>query len=318
MNLKRDLKEKYNKMNKQVIVLTGPTASGKTELAVYIAQKIKGEIVSADSMQIYNEMSIGTAKPTAEEMLGIPHYMINEVSIQTPYSVALYQKKAFEHIENILKKGLTPIVAGGTGLYINSLLYKLDFTHTIKDETYRKELDQRSLPELYACLLEQDKAAAGRIHPNDRKRITRRLEIIKNGGASPYNFREINNDYNFLCIGITMERNELYKRIENRVDKMFREGLVEEVTDLYHKYPVQLSELKAIGYKEIIAYLRGNCTLLDASAEIKKNTRRFAKRQLTWFNNDDRIKWFSLSKYIGSQQLKEAVIQYVIQSEKVV
>jgi tRNA dimethylallyltransferase len=297
---------------KRVIVVAGPTASGKTNLAVHIAKKIGGEIISADSMQIYKEMNIGTAKPTVDEMQGIPHYMTGEVSIRTPYSVALYQKNAFLYIDDILSRGKTPIVAGGTGLYINSLLYKLDFTETVRDEKYREELGKLSVDELYMRLSKLDTDAAARIHKNDKKRLIRRLEILKNGGEKGYSFREKNTDYDFCCVGIGMNRKELYQRIELRVDEMVRAGLVEEVRTLYKKYPAELTALKAIGYREIIAYLNGRGTLEDAIEEIKKNTRRFAKRQLTWFNNDDGIKWFSLSEYEDSKALKNAVIRYIM------
>jgi tRNA dimethylallyltransferase len=298
-------------MKERVIVITGPTASGKTRLAVHIAKNIGGEIVSADSMQIYREMNIGTAKPTIEEMQGIPHYMLDEVSIQSPYSVALYQKKAFSHIRDILRRGKVPVVAGGTGLYINSLLFKLDFTKTIRDEEYRNALEKLPVEELHARLGKLDDRAAARIHKNDKKRLIRRLEILKSGGDGAYDFREKNESFDFCCVGVKMDRNELYKRIEERVDSMIRGGLADEVKEIYGKYPANLISLKAIGYKEIIGYLEGLCTLEEAVADIKKNTRRFAKRQLTWFNNDERIKWFSLSEYTGPEELQDAVMQYV-------
>ncbi len=295
----------------RVIVVTGPTASGKTDLAIHVAKEIAGEIVSADSMQIYKELNIGTAKPTLDEMQGIPHYMIGEVSIRTPYSVALYQKKAFLHIDDILSRGKIPIVAGGTGLYINSLLYNLDFTETACDEEYRRELDKLSGDELHFRLSRLDADAAKRIHKNDKKRLIRRLEILKNGGERGYSFREKNTNYDFCCIGITMNRNDLYKKIESRVDQMVSSGLVEEVRALYEKYPAELTALRAIGYKEIIAYLKGRCTLPEAISEIKKNTRRFAKRQLTWFNNDDEIKWFSFSEYEDLRALQSAAVRHI-------
>jgi tRNA dimethylallyltransferase len=263
-------------------------------------------------MQIYKEMNIGTAKPTPEEMQGIPHYMLGEVSIREPYSVALYQKKAFLYIRDILGRGKTPIVAGGTGLYINSILYKLDFTETIRDEAYRNELDQLPAEELHSRLAKLDGSAAERIHKNDKKRLIRRLEILKSGGDRGYDFREKNEDFDFCCIGITMDRKELYQRIEARVDRMIREGLADEVKKIYEKAPGELIALKAIGYKEIIEVLKGRLSLAAAADEIKKNTRRFAKRQLTWFNNNERIRWFSLNEYPGPGELKDAVMQYVL------
>jgi len=316
MNLKKDLSEGFD-MKQRVIVITGPTASGKTELAIHIAKRIGGEIISADSMQIYREMNVGTAKPAPGEMQGIPHYMLDEASIKTPYSVALYQQKAFSHIKDILSRGKVPIVAGGTGLYINSLLYKLDFSDTARDDAYRNKLDALSGEELHALLVKLDKEAAKRIHPNDKKRLIRRLEILKGGGDGTYNFRDWNEDYDFCCIGISMDRKKLYERINARVGRMIAGGLADEVYALYGKYPAELNALKAIGYKEIIPYLSGNCSLEEAAEQIRRNTRRFAKRQLTWFNNNERIKWFSFDG-LSSKELEDAVMQYILQYKRVV
>ncbi len=296
---------------KRVIIITGPTASGKTELSIEIAKRINGEIISADSMQIYREMNIGTAKPTEAEMQGIPHYMIDEVSIGTPYSVALYQKKAFECIEDILSRGKTPIVVGGTGLYINSLLYNLDFTKTTKNDKLRTELETLPSEELHRKLKELDETAAQRIHPNDKKRIIRRIEILKSGIKEDYNFREKNTSYDFLVIGIWMDRKELYERTNRRVDIMIGRGLAWEVAEIYKKYPVNLIALQAIGYKEIIEYLEGRCTLAGAIDNIKKNTRRFAKRQLTWFNNEERLIWFDKNRYQNTEEMLYDIIKKI-------
>jgi tRNA dimethylallyltransferase len=296
---------------KRVIIITGPTASGKTELSIEIAKRINGEIISADSMQIYREMNIGTAKPTEAEMQGIPHYMIDEVSIGTPYSVALYQKKAFECIEDILSRGKTPIVVGGTGLYINSLLYNLDFTKTTKNDKLRTELETLPSEELHRKLKELDETAAQRIHPNDKKRIIRRIEILKSGIKEDYNFREKNTSYDFLVIGIWMDRKELYERTDRRVDIMIGRGLAREVAEIYKKYPVNLIALQAIGYKEIIEYLEGRCTLAGAIDNIKKNTRRFAKRQLTWFNNEERLIWFDKNRYQNTEEMLYDIIKKI-------
>lgn len=301
---------------KRVIIITGPTASGKTELSIRIAEKINGEIISADSMQIYREMNIGTAKPSKDEMRGIPHYMLGAVSIETPYSVALFQKNAFKYIEDILSRGKTPIVVGGTGLYINSLLYNLNFTQTSKDDKLREELEALPAEELYARLMELDETAAQRIHPNDKKRIIRRIEILKSGSTEEYNFREKNTAYDFLVIGITMDRRELYEKINRRVDKMIENGLVAEVAGIYEKFPANLIALQAIGYKEIIEYLEGRCTLDEATDSIKKNTRRFAKRQLTWFNNEERLIWFDKNQYSNIEEIKDEIIKIILSSKK--
>ncbi len=301
---------------KRVIIITGPTASGKTELSVQAAKRIGGEIVSADSMQIYREMNIGTAKPTPEEMQGIPHYLMDEVSIKTPYSVALYQKKAFECIEDIASRGKTPMVVGGTGLYINSLLYNLDFTQTTKNDKLRLELEGFPSDVLHEKLKALDETAAARIHPNDRKRIIRRLEILQSGKTEDYNFREKNTTYDFKVIGITMDRAELYERINIRVDKMLENGLVAEVAGIYAQYPSNLIALQAIGYKEIIEYLESRCSLAETAENIKKNTRRFAKRQLTWFNNEERLIWFHKNQYAGTEEMLDEIIQTISSSNK--
>ena len=301
---------------KRVIIITGPTASGKTELSIRIAKKLDGEIISADSMQIYREMNIGTAKPSKEEMQDIPHYLIDEVSINTPFSVALYQKKALKYIEDILSRGKTPIVVGGTGLYINSLLYNLNFTQTSKDDKLREELEALPAEELHARLRQADESAAQRIHPNDKKRIIRRLEILQSGIAEDYNFREKNTAYDFLVIGITMDRAELYEKINRRVDSMIEHGLVSEAAGIYEKYPANLTALQAIGYKEIIEFLEGRCTLEDAAGNIKKNTRRFAKRQLTWFNNEERLIWFHKNQYSTIEEMQDEIIKTIRSANK--
>ncbi len=280
-------------MKQKVIVIAGPTASGKTDAAVQAAKEINGEIISADSMQIYKEMNIGTAKPTPEEMQGVPHHMLDVVSIATPYSVALYQRQAVACIEDIARRGKTPIVAGGTGLYVNSLLYELDFTQQSGNPDFRAALEAHTGAELHAMLAQKDPQAAGRIHPNDRKRLIRRLEILRNGGEDEYDFRRPNPVYRFVVAGLTMERAELYRRIERRVDRMVDRGLFEEVAAIYAEYPSNLIALQAIGYKEVVEFLENRCGREEAVDNIKKNTRRFAKRQYTWFNRIEGIRWFA-------------------------
>ena len=289
----------------------GPTASGKTDASVQIAKKMNGEIISADSMQIYKEMNVGTAKPSPDEMQGIPHHMLDEVSIATPYSVALYQKKALSHIDDLLARGKTPLVVGGTGLYINSLLYRLDFTQQTRDDGFRSGMEERSGEELHALLAQKDAAAAQRIHPNDKKRLVRRLDILESGKNEGYDFRQPNTMYDFLCIGLTMDRAELYRRIELRVDRMVESGLFAEVEQIYAKYPANLIALQAIGYKEVIEYLENRCTSEESVQNIKKNTRRFAKRQLTWFNRVDGIKWFNPGEFAGPEQMTDELVRHI-------
>lgn len=285
-------------MKSKVYVVVGPTASGKTATAVELARLTAGEVISADSMQIYREMNIGTAKPDEGERQGIAHHMIDIVPPDCPYSVAMFQQEAFGWIENILSRGKTPVIAGGTGLYINALTYRLDFTETAYDLEFRASLEKREAGDLYQELSEKDPQAAARIHPNDKKRIIRRLEILHHGdGNEEYRFRVPNDDYSFVMAGLTMERETLYERINKRVDLMMERGLLEEARKLFTKYGSTPTSMQAIGYKELISYLNGRADLEESVALLKKNTRRYAKRQLTWFRRDERIRWYNTADY---------------------
>lgn len=279
-------------------MITGPTASGKTRVAVEIARQLGSEIISADSMQIYRGMDIGTAKTSAEEMQGIRHHLIDIVQPHEPYTVADFQRDAFAIINRLNAQGIVPVVAGGTGLYINSLVYDLDFSHVKGDEAFRQKLtqlaDDKGLVTLYNMLSEKDPAYAAVISPSDQRRIIRRLEIIEASGTETYDFLKPREDMDIAMFGLTMPREMLYKRINERVDNMVKYGLVEEARMLYNEYG-QTGALKAIGYKELIGYFLGSCTLDEATASIKQNTRRYAKRQITWFKRDSRIRWFDVS-----------------------
>lgn len=289
-------------MKPKVIVIVGPTASGKTSLSIELAKKINGEIVSCDSMQIYKDMDIGSAKPSKEEMQGIKHYMIDEVIPTQRFSVAEYKKKAELAIEEILKNGKVPIVVGGTGLYANSLIYGIEYSNIEFDEKYRKKLmeiaqSEEGLKSLYEEAKRIDKKAMEKISPNDQKRILRILEIYNATGKTKTEQEEISRknevryDYNVFAINI--ERTILYERINKRVDMMIEQGLIEEVRKLIEKYPEFPTAMQAIGYKEIVQYFDGKITKEEAIEKIKQETRRYAKRQITWFKRIENIKWLN-------------------------
>lgn len=305
---------------KNIVIIAGPTASGKTAAAVELAKRINGEVVSADSMQIYKFMNIGSAKPTPEEMGGIPHYMIDIIYPFQDFSVALYRKLAGEVIDNIISRGKVPIVAGGTGLYINSLTYPMDFTQTAEDKDYRNYLcqlaNEKGNEYLHSLLKDIDPESYERLFPNDRKRVIRALEVYKHTGKtiSQYQAESKNKpiEYNIAYIGLTMDRQKLYDRINLRVDKMFEQGLVDEVKSLYNMgYNTDMPSMQAIGYKELFDYFNSLCTLQEAKDNIKQNSRRYAKRQLTWFRRDERIHWVEIDKYNSLDEIMENILEYI-------
>ena len=287
-------------MKPVVIVIAGPTASGKTSLSIELAKKINGEIVSSDSMQIYKDMNIGSAKPTKEEMQGIKHYLIDEVLPTERFSVAEYKKRAEKAIDEILQKGKVPIVVGGTGLYINSLVYGIEYNEIEYDAKYRQNLTEISkteegLQKLYNEAKKIDEKAMEKISKKDTKRIIRILEIWKATGKTKTELekesRKNEVKYDYRVFGITMERSILYERINKRVDIMVESGLIEEVKNLIKKYPTFPTAMQAIGYKEIVEYLEGKLTKEEAIDKIKQESRRYAKRQMTWFNKTKDLKW---------------------------
>ncbi|KAB3527256.1 tRNA (adenosine(37)-N6)-dimethylallyltransferase MiaA [Alkaliphilus serpentinus] len=292
-------------------MIVGPTAVGKTDTAIYLAKKYNGEIISADSMQIYRYMNIGTAKPTPVEMEGIPHHLLDIVEPDEEFSVAEFQQMAKEKIKEILAKGKLPIVAGGTGLYINSLLYDMDFTSTISNWKLRNQLEEEAQVKgnqyIHDKLKEIDPAAADRIHPNNVKRVIRALEVNYEGGENIGNFSEDipkSEDYNYLIIGLTRDREELYQQINKRVEIMVEEGLLEEVEDLLAMgYSEDLVAFKGLGYKEFFEYFRGEQSLEEAIEILKRDTRRYGKRQLTWFKRYQNIHWFNLTDYSSKEKL---------------
>ena len=282
-----------------VIVICGPTASGKTALSIELAKKIEGEIVSADSMQIYKDMNIGSAKVMPEEMEGIRHYLIDFVSPDERYSVANYKQDAKKAIEKIISKGKTPIVVGGTGLYVDSLIYEIEYNDIEIDEEYRRKLEtikeKEGLDILYKKALEIDPKAMEKISSNDSKRIMRVLEIYHSTGKTKTQqelesrIKEIPYDYRVFTIN--MDREKLYDRINKRVDIMLEKGLVNEVKNLLKKYNDFPTAMQGLGYKEVKDYLEGKLSYEEMINKIKQESRHYAKRQLTWFRKNENTIW---------------------------
>jgi tRNA dimethylallyltransferase len=283
-----------------LVVICGPTATGKTDTAVQIAEIMRGEIVSADSMLVYCGMDIGTAKPTAAQMRGIPHYLIDIIEPDQEYNAALFQVQARAVIADIKKRRKLPLLVGGTGLYIRAVIDNYDFSSISGSELYRKELQNEAADHgsalLHQRLQEIDPGAAAKFHPNDTRRIIRALEVYKLTGRPISSFHKIDQPgrpiYDLLMFGLTSDREILYQRIEQRVDQMIKSGLVEEVQGLLSRgFSPGLSSMRGLGYKEIAEHLAGRLPLDQAVDILKRNTRRFAKRQMTWFRRDKRIRW---------------------------
>lgn len=279
-------------MNNKVIAVVGATASGKTSYAIDLARKIGGEIISADSRLVYKGMNIGTAKPTIEEMQGIPHYMIDVVEPEFNYSAGLYAKEAKRCIEDIVSRGKVPIVVGGTGLYYRVLLENYDLPDVKPDYELRENLYKYSCEELLEMLLNLDEKAGNSVERNDKKKLIRYIEIIKLTGK-PLDLARGKSDKEFDVewIGLNFPREILYDRINKRVDQMIELGLVEETQELLEKHGRISNITDTIGYREIISYLDGELSLDDAKDKLKQNTRNYAKRQLTWFRKNEEIKW---------------------------
>lgn len=279
-------------MKNKVIAVVGATASGKTDYAINLAKKIDGEIISADSRLVYKDMNIGTAKPTDCEMQGVPHYMINVVEPTVEYSAGLYVSDAKKYIEDILKRGKTPIVAGGTGLYFRLLLENYNIPLVKPNKKLRDELNTKSFEELYSILKKLDFEAALSVELNDKKKIIRYIEIVSSTGLPLSKSRGTKDcEYEVDWIGLNFSRDILYERINQRVDFMIKSGLVDEARFLLKKYGKVPNITDTIGYREIISYLDGVCSLDEAINKLKQNTRNYAKRQLTWFRRNELIKW---------------------------
>ncbi len=314
-------------MKHKLFIITGPTASGKTAASVSAARLMNAEIISADAIQLYKKLDIGSAKPTEEERRGIVHHMMDCIEPDEPrFTVSRFRDGAIEAANWIIAKGKRPLVVGGTGLYINALTYPLTFSQIAPDDELRAELMEKEQAEkgaLHKMLAELDAKTAERLHPNDTKRIVRALEIcIKSGKKASEQgegFTYRNDDaleFTPVMAGITMPRDMLYARIEKRVDDMFNAGLVDEVRALLSRGCMrELPAMQGLGYKETIAYIMGECTLEEAKEIIKRETRRFAKRQLTWFRREERIHWFDATEYGGAEKLGKAIAEYFLKQE---
>ncbi|MEK4080890.1 tRNA (adenosine(37)-N6)-dimethylallyltransferase MiaA [Solibacillus sp. FSL K6-1781] len=287
-------------MNKKidVVAIIGPTASGKTALSIRLAKEIDGEIINGDSMQIYRHMDIGTAKITEAEMEGVPHHLLDIKEPTEGFSVAEYQQLVRGKIEEIQARGKMPIIVGGTGLYVQSVLYDFQFAKQEVDETarenYYRELEVLGPQAMHAKLVQMDPAAAASIHPNNTRRVIRAMEMAELAGVSRAEEQFNRGDiplYNHVIIGLDMDREKLYERINLRVDLMMEAGLVEEVRALYEAGIRDVQAIKAIGYKELYAHFDGLVSLEEAVEQIKQNSRRYAKRQLTYFRNKMEIAW---------------------------
>ncbi len=278
----------------KLVVIVGPTAVGKSSTAVTLAKDFKGEVINGDSIQVYRQLAIGSAKTTEAEMQGIPHHLIDYKDVNDEYSVQLFQKDGRQKIEEIVERGHLPIIAGGTGLYIKALLYDYNFTEM---EANHEEYEDISTAELYERLKQLDPKSVEKIHPNNRRRIVRALQMADSG--HPKSEQEAGQNHAMLydckIIGLTIDREQLRERIGLRVDKMMEAGLLEEVRGLKDSYGWDNQAMKAIGYKEFKDYFSGNISLEEAVESVKVHTRQFAKRQYTWWNNQMPVSWFDIS-----------------------
>ena len=303
---------------RKIIVVAGPTAVGKTKYAIEAAKAFGGEVVSCDSMQLYKYMDIGSAKPTAEELAQVPHHLVDIIDPSDAFSVAEYQKLAKDAIEDIFQRGKVPVIAGGTGLYLNSLLYDMDFSNASQDQELRlqleKEAEELGAEVLHKKLSELDFEAASRIHPNNVKKVIRAIEGALSGDKIK-DFKECNtrcDDFDSVLIGLTRDREELYDRINKRVDILVEQGLFEEVKGLLDKGLTESDiSMKGIGYKEIIGYFDGKYTEEEAIDLIKKNTRHLAKRQITWFKRYEDLHWIDISQYDDDEKAIEGMLQWL-------
>ena len=306
-----------------IIAVAGPTAVGKTKFAIEIANAFNGEVVSCDSMQLYKYMDIGSAKPTPEELSKAKHHLVDVIDPREDFSVAQYQKMAKDAIKDILSRCKTPVISGGTGLYLNSLIYDMDFSAAPQDDRYRNELAEIAEKEgseaLHEMLKQADEKAAELIHPNNTKKLIRALERLKEGEGQIKQFSSIDNetkDYNVILVGLTRDREELYDRINRRVDLLMDTGLLDEINRLSDMGLTQENiSMKGIGYKELFDYLDGKCTLDESVETIKKNTRHYAKRQLTWFRRYEKMKWFNISEYENDDIAVKEILEWLLKNE---
>lgn len=297
---------------KPFIILTGPTSVGKTSLSIALAKAVNGEIISADSMQVYKHMDIGTAKITPEEMDGVPHYLVGEFEPDEEFNVVKFQQYAKKYIKLIQERGKVPILVGGTGFYIQAVLYDIDFRENETDLSYREELErlveEKGAEYLHDLLKQLDPDSAEAIHPNNSKRVIRALEYVKLTGdkISDHNEEQKTkcSPYNSCYFVLTKDRGKLYETINQRVDQMMEKGLLEEVKRLAAMgYTKDMVSMQGIGYKEILCYLEGDGTLEEAITLIKRDTRHYAKRQLTWFKRERDVIWVDKDNFSNEDEI---------------
>ncbi|MBA4494442.1 tRNA (adenosine(37)-N6)-dimethylallyltransferase MiaA [Paenactinomyces guangxiensis] len=300
-------------MNPDLLLIVGPTAVGKTALSLQIAEEFDGEVISGDSMQVYREMDIGTAKASEEERRRVPHHLIDIIDPDTPFSVQEFQALARQKIEEIAARGHLPMLVGGTGLYIEAVTHGYKMPYVEENTELRRELhlfaEREGNKALHQRLYEVDPVSAEKLHPNDRRRIIRALEVYHATGKP---FSQITgkkeSPYHLLWVGLTMPRDLLYERINQRVDQMISAGLVDEVKRLKEKgYHRNLTSMQAIGYKEIMSFLEGEMTFPEAVDLIKKGTRKYAKRQFSWFRRIPEIHWFDVTKDESFEEIQRLV-----------
>lgn len=309
------MKKAVRHMEKEkAAVIIGPTASGKTDLSIFIAKQLNGEIISGDSMQIYRGLDIGTAKVTEKEMDGVPHHLLDIKNVDETFSVAEFQQLARGKIADIHARGKLPIICGGTGLYIQSVLYDYQFSQEGNDESIRKELEKEAenagAEAIHKKLREVDLVSAEAIHPNNVRRTIRALEIFYTTGrpaSEQQSSKKLEEKYDSAIVGLTMERAMLYERINKRVDKMMESGLLEEAERLYNLGLKDVPAVQAIGYKELFGYIKGEQQLEEAVDLLKQNSRHYAKRQLTWFRNKMEIEWVDMTDEALRSEKKQQI-----------
>ncbi|MFO7891237.1 MAG: tRNA (adenosine(37)-N6)-dimethylallyltransferase MiaA [bacterium] len=311
-------------MVKNIVVIVGPTASGKTDISIKLAWQNNGEIVSADSRQIYKYMDIGTAKPTPEQLQLVQHHCVNIKEPDEFFNAGKYGKLSREIIDDILRRKKLPVVAGGSGLYIRAIIdgiFEGEFTDMVIRRQLKKELSENGNQSLYSRLKKVDPITAEKIHPHDSRRIIRALEVYKLSGepiSSLQNRYTKKPNFTPLLFGLQWPRKVLYKRIETRVDKMIKNGFIFEVENLLKMgYGPELNSLDSLGYREIISYLKGRIEYCKMIEEIKKNTRRFAKKQLTWFRKDTRIEWIDMNACTDSQEVVDKIVEYFFSRKRI-
>ena len=307
-------------MKKPLIILTGPTAVGKTELSIKLAKAVEGEIISADSMQVYKHMDIGTAKIKPSDMQGVTHYLIDELEPEEDFNVVRFQEYALKYMEDIYKRGKLPILVGGTGFYIQAVLNGIDFKEVKEDIAYRDSLliqaAEKGADYLHDQLKKVDPEAAKAIHPNNVKRVIRALEYHNQTGdlISAHNEEQKHKDspYNFCYFVLNRDRKVLYDGINKRVDLMVEEELVDEVRSLLDKGCTgNMVSMQGLGYKEIISYINGSCSLSEAINSIKQETRHFAKRQITWFKREKEVIWVQKEDYKDDEDILKALLSQI-------